>query len=310
MNETAIEQRAIQLSQVGALALAALGFAFAFIASSDAIMLDGVYNLIMFTMALVSRWVAAVVRRCDDAHFPFGYGGFEPLLNITKGLVIAFVELFALYSAIQAILGGGRHSEAGLGVVYALIAAAACFALALYQRRAYGRSGSSLLQVDAKNWLIDAAISSAVAVAFFVAWQLQGSRFEIYLPYTDPAIVLMLVLILLPIPVGIIRQNLKELLLAAPAPAYVGAVQSAIAPLLQPPEVSETLLRVIKSGRRPYFSLYLMISPDSRLAHVSAQDGHREALRQTLMERFPGIIGDIVYTSDRQWASSPGIWDR
>lgn len=65
----------------------------------------------------------------DDDFYHFGYAAFEPMLNLTKGLLIAFVTLFALVSAAMVVFHGGRNVRAGWATLYAVVAAAGCFAI-------------------------------------------------------------------------------------------------------------------------------------------------------------------------------------
>jgi hypothetical protein len=114
-----LEKNGLVLSIVGALSMAALGFGFAVLTSSDAVLLDGFFSLIGFAVGLVSLRVATLVRRPDDEFYHFGYAAYEPMLNLTKGLLMAFVTLFALVSAILVVIEGGREIEAGWASVYA-----------------------------------------------------------------------------------------------------------------------------------------------------------------------------------------------
>ena len=91
-----LEKRGLWLSILGALFMAGLGIGFAILTSSDAVLLDGLFSLVGFVVGLVSLRVATLVRRPDDEFFHFGYAAFEPMLNLTKGLLMAFVTLFAL----------------------------------------------------------------------------------------------------------------------------------------------------------------------------------------------------------------------
>ena len=75
------------LSIVGALFMAGLGFGFAFVTSSDAVLLDGFFSLIGFAVGLVSLRVATLVRRPDDDEYHFGYAAYEPVLNLALDVI-------------------------------------------------------------------------------------------------------------------------------------------------------------------------------------------------------------------------------
>jgi cation diffusion facilitator family transporter len=305
-----MERTALRVSQAGALLLAASGVTFALLAKSDAIMVDALYNLVLFTMALLSARVARLVGRPDDERFPFGYANFEPLLNLTKGLTVGFIQVWALYAAVTALLSGGRHTEPGLGVLYAVIGSGLCFGLALYQRDCARRTGSPLLAVDAKNWAVDGALCVAVAVAFAAVMVLERTAWKGLVPYADPVIVIILIALLAHVPLGIIRSNLAELLLAAPAAEFRAAVLGRVTPLVTRPDVAEVTPRLVKTGRRAYLNVYLTLRAGSELASVGAQDALRREVLEALAAEFPGLFADLIFTSDRAYAVSPGAWEK
>ena len=91
-----------------------LGIGFFLVTMSHAIMLDGFFSLIAVAVDLVTIRVAGLVSQSDDQRFQFGYGMFEPLLNLGKGLMIGAICLFALVSSIGALFQGGRPISSGL----------------------------------------------------------------------------------------------------------------------------------------------------------------------------------------------------
>ena len=80
--------------------------------SSQAILLDGLFNIAYLAAGLFTIRVAALLAGGDDERFPFGYGFFEPLVNGIKGLLVLGVTVMALYGAVQALFTGGREIEA------------------------------------------------------------------------------------------------------------------------------------------------------------------------------------------------------
>ena len=102
------ETKALKLSAVGALFMAALGIVFGLLTRSDAIMLDGFFSLVCFAMAVVTIRVAWLVQQPPDEHFLFGYAQFEPFLNTVKGLLMLGVSGFG-------VLGGS--STCGIYII-------------------------------------------------------------------------------------------------------------------------------------------------------------------------------------------------
>ena len=80
--------------------------------------------------------------------------------------------LVALLAAINAINAGGRNLNMGSALIYAIIATTGCFIIALYMRRSAKITGSSLVAMDAKGWMIDGVFSAAVCLTFLAVYLL------------------------------------------------------------------------------------------------------------------------------------------
>ncbi|MBT9316380.1 cation diffusion facilitator family transporter [Leptothoe spongobia] len=297
-----LEQRALKLTIFGNAGMVLLGLVFAVISSSEAILFDGVFSAIHLAISLLSLRVARLLYLPEDKEFPFGYAMFEPLLNLGKGLVIAIVAIFALFSSAESMLNGGRPIEAGVAIWYAIAASTGCLILAWQQYRYAQASHSPILDVDAKNWLIDGLISGAVAVAFGLILFLQHSSLESLVPYADPALVILLVLFVLPIPIQTVRDNWAQIMGQAPADSLRQQVNDIVGNVLQPLPHEDYHLRPLMTGRLIYVQVYVKVSEqqakDYGVAHV---DKMREQLYQQLQNAFPYLAMDLIVTCDRNW---------
>lgn len=297
-----LEKRGLRLSIVGALFMAGLGFGFAVLTSSDAVLLDGFFSLIGFAIGLVSLRVATLVHRPDDDEYHFGYAAYEPMLNLTKGLLMAFVTLFALVSAILVVMEGGREIEAGWASIYAWVAAVGCFAIAVSQRALAKRTSSPLLGVDAKNWLIDGLMSVAVGIAFLVAVLLVDTSYAHLLPYADPAVVIVLVVLSLPIPLKIIRDNWNQLLGRAPDEDVQKRAREAVATVFGGESDVATRVRMEQIGRFTYLQLYVVCN-EGEEADIKRLDACRTAVHDALCGKFENLALDVVFTCEPRWVA-------
>ena len=295
-----LEKRGLWLSIIGALCMAALGIGFALLTSSNAVLLDGFFSLIGFAIGLVSLRVATLVRKPDDELYHFGYAAYEPMLNLTKGLLMAFVTIFALVAAVNVVLHGGRTIQAGWASIYAWIAAAGCFTIAVSQRALSRRTGSPLLSVDSKNWLIDGLMSVAVGVAFLVAVFLVDTSWAYLLPYADPAVVIILVILSLPIPFKIIRDNWNQLLGKAPDDALQKNAREAVAKAFGDSMDFDTKLRMQRIGRFTYLQLYVLCK-GGEAADINRLDACRTAVHDALCDEFENLALDVIFTHDPRW---------
>jgi cation diffusion facilitator family transporter len=295
------ELAALRWSAIGSLGLGALGLVFAWFTGSEAIMLDGFFSLVGFVMAVLSIKVARLVRSPGDEYFQFGYAAFEPMLNSVKGFIILTLCALAMWSAVDSVLGGGRDLQAGFAVVYALVAVVACFAIGTVQRRAARTTNSPLLEVDAKNWLIDGFMSLVVAAAFGAAIVLSGSSWSHLVPYVDPVLVIVMVVLMLPIPIRIVAGAVGELLMVAPPTELQREIGARVEAVLDEAGLQRRVIRMVRIGRVLWLLNHVLV-PAERLANgVEEFDEIRGRVTDTVREVEPDAEVDTLFTAREEW---------
>jgi cation diffusion facilitator family transporter len=295
------ERRALILSAFGALIMAALGFGFAVLTRSEALMLDGLFSLLGFVMTLGAIRISRLVYEPGNMQFQFGFAGFEPLFNLVKGLIIIFISLLAAYSSSLAIEAGGREIEIGWALVYAVIVTITSIIVFLLLSRAARKTGSPLLLVDAKNWMIDGAITAAVLVGFLVVYFARDTQWSWIVPYADPMVVLVLVVISLPIPFLIIKSSVKELLLGAPDIKLQQSLREKMLPRLKAAGYSTGGTRLAKTGRMIYLYVFILLDAAQADPSVAEQDEFRSKLTAELGTLYADIEVDIFFTRDETY---------
>jgi len=88
------ESSTLAFSAFMALLIGCAGIVATLASNSQAILLDGLFNLIYFSVALVTIKVSKLASRPDSESYPFGYSYFESLVNLCKGLLILGVSIF------------------------------------------------------------------------------------------------------------------------------------------------------------------------------------------------------------------------
>ena len=296
-----IEKRAIHLTILGNVGMALLGISFALYTSSEAILLDALFSGINFIIALLSLRVAHLIGQLDDESHPFGYAIFEPLLNLGKGTLVTAISLFASFSALGALLSGGRAIVAGPALWYAAIAAAGCWVLAIVQRRLAQRSNSPILELDTKNWFIDGVISGAVALAFVVVIAIEQTPLAWFVPYADPTLVLLLVISTISIPLRIIRENWRQIVLGAAEPEFQEQVRAVVEAKLGLIPYQRYHIRQCRIGRLVYVQIYIQLDADIDF-QPSQADRVRSQLYAELQQSIPHLAMDAIFTTDPAWA--------
>lgn len=296
------EQFALKLSIVGTLFMAVLGFGFAYLTNSDAVMLDGVFSLVGFTMSLLTLYVSRLVIRPGDDRFHFGYAHFEPLLNVFKSLIIITICAVALVTAIDVILAGGRLLMLGPALVYAAIASVGCLAIAFYMRNIAILTQSPLVAVDAKGWMIDGILSLTLCLSFLVIYLLQDSAIAKYLVYADSGLVAVLVILSLPIPYKILKENLREVLIMAPAGDTAEEIEKHLTEAARAFQFDNQVVRIQKYGRETYLNVHMVLDKDYAIDTIDTLDNIRAKLDAKMKAYDPHIVMDLIFVGDEKWA--------
>lgn len=298
-----LEKRFLAASAVGNVLIAVVGLTVAAFSSSQAILLDGLFNLTYFLTGLFTIKVATLVAGGDDARFPHGYAFFEPLVNGIKGTLVLGVSIVALIGAVDALFSGGRPISAGLAIAYGVFAAITCWAIALITHRGAKATSSPLVEADAENWIVNAAISSCVLLAFGGIFALRYLDLEQLVPYVDPTVVLTIVLISIGVPVRMASNALMALLNRAPTSEIVEQVTSIIDSSLAALPVQDRFIRVIQPGRQRLVLVHVVLPADYCPDGLSQLDKIREEAHRSLHKTGVATVVDIVFTTDRQWGA-------
>ncbi|MEM9137301.1 MAG: cation transporter [Cyanobacteria bacterium P01_F01_bin.42] len=294
------EAKAIHLGAVGGLCMAVLGLGFAVLTKSEAILLDGFFSLIGFAVSLLTQKVARLAVRPADQQYPFGYAAFEPMLNLSKGLLTGLIGLFAMISAISALFTGGRPISSGMAIAYAVVDALGCFLFAWRIGVLAKRSKSTLAKVDAQNWMIGGLISVAVAITFLVVTLIQSTSLAGLTPYADPAIVIVLVLFMIPIPLKLVRDAWRQIVGYRPDSQKMAVVNSAIAQIFSPADSVTWQIRSLEVGRIIYVQVYVL-DPEQWSGDLARQDRLRHQLHSRLTQQFTCIKLDVIFTKQQEW---------
>jgi cation diffusion facilitator family transporter len=296
------EKKAIKWVMIGDVILAALGITFFYLTHSQAILMDGVYPLIDLVAALLTLRVVTLITQQASESQPFGYAIFEPVLNFIKGILILLVILFALYAAIAAILHGGRQIDANIAVFYSVLSSLLGFSMSYALHRMNRKAQSSLIEVDLKGWLIGSVLSVAVGLSFAAAIWMEQAGFGHWVPYVDPTVILILIVLMLPMPLQILKHNAFQIIGRSGNHQKMELLQQEVEAVFATVVYQDVKVRYLQAGRMLYVQVYVQMAPESDFGLLE-QDKYRDALFQHLRQRYDYLSLDVIYTTHPIWVA-------
>ena len=285
------ELSAIRLSAGANAFFGVLGTAFGVWLGSDAILLDGIFNWISLGLALLSIRVARLLRQPESELFPFGYAAFEPFLNTVKALLVLGVCALAFAGSLNSLFSGGRELDAGWALVYAAVATLGCFLVATVQRGVTRKVDSPLVAADARNWMVNGAVSAAVALAFGLALLMQGTSAAHLVPYVDPVLVLVLVLATLVVPVRMALNGIAELLAVRPPSGVQAEITHRFCEKARD-RIERFELRINRVGRTIFVVADAFVDPARRADELETL---RQDLTAHMREAYPHLVMAVVF---------------
>ncbi len=297
------ERRALLLSALMSLIVGGIGLSFAVLTGSRAIMLDGLFNLTYFIVALATIRVARLSMRPDSDEFPFGYAYFESLINAGKGLLIFGVSVLALADSLFALVTGGREILAGVAIGYAVFATLTCTVTFATLRRSYRAHPTPLVLADVENWLINSLVSGAVLLAFCLIPLARMLGWDAITPYVDPLLVALVALFCLGMPVRLAWRAIMELLDRTPPAHVTRPVREAIDRSLAHLPVKRLYVRMVRPGRTLFVSVHLVLPDDYPVGTLQTLDAERARLDEAIRQVHPRVVTDVLFTADERWAA-------
>ena len=299
------EKKALLISAISNFLIGGAALFAAVLSGSQAIQLDGIYNLIFCVMGVLSLKISGLVSQRADSRFPYGYSGFEPLINGIKGFIILGLTAMAVWSAIVAILNGGRPIVGGIAVYYASFASLICWIQYAISRRASGKTGSPLIEVDTENWMINAIISTGVLAALSMNLLIMGTRYAFLSDYVDPAIVLLISILTITVPIRQSWQSLMEILGRSSHPEIINHTRNIVSEALRDLPFEGMYLRLTDQGRTRFVIIHILLPGTYQPETISTLDDCRRRVLKHLLADHEQIFLEIIFTADREWAYLP-----
>ncbi len=247
-NTSKNEKQVLSFSALLAAAFAIGGLVLGLWVGSLVIIFDGVYSLVSLLLTLLSLAASRFIQKPSDAAFPFGRAVIEPIVIAIKASVILLIVSYSLYSAVSALLSGGREVDTSVATLFGIINVLGCGYAWWYIARKNKRFSTGLINAEVSQWKMDTLLSIAVAAGFALAWLVSLSSLNAYAVYADPLMMCLMSFYFIKVPLMMLRDATRELMMMRPSKEICAQVGKQVRAVSNEAEQNIELTRMTKVG--------------------------------------------------------------
>ncbi len=249
------------------------------LASSQALIADGMHSLSDLATDFLVLFAAKHAHREADTEHPYGHGRIETVATVVLGIALVIVAIGISVDAVLRLLEPGSLLHPGpMALVVALVSVASKEAIYQYTVKAARRLRSNMLHANAWHSRSDAI--SSIIVVFGVGGAMAG------FPWLDAAGAIAVALMIAKIGWDLLWKSLMELIDTALEPEQVDKIRQTI---LDVNGVRAChMLRTRYSGSDSLVEVHILVDPS-----LSVSEGHQ--IGERVRER---LLGEVEHVTD------------
>ncbi|MFN1515681.1 cation diffusion facilitator family transporter [Vibrio owensii] len=257
------ENRILTFSALLASGFAVGGMVLGLLVGSIVIVFDGVYSLVSLLLTLLSLAASYYISKPSKSIFPFGKAVLEPIVIAIKAAVILVVVAFSLFSAVTALMTGGREVDASIATIFGVVNVVGCGYAWWFMTKKSRRFSSGLIEAEKKQWQMDTLLSVAVTLGFIAAWLVSLTPYAHYAVYADPMMMVLMGFYFLKVPFDMLVGALRELLMMTPSKELCQSVGKDVLEIEKVTEHQLKLAGVTKVGQELRVNVDVHVDDDT-----------------------------------------------
>ncbi|HSH41573.1 MAG TPA: cation diffusion facilitator family transporter [Arenicellales bacterium] len=264
------------------LVLGVLKLVFGYIASSQALIADGVHSLSDLATDFMVIWAAREASRAPDANHPYGHQRIETLATIVLGLALTAVAVGIAWDAARSALGGEVPTPGVAALLVAGFSVISKEAIFRYTMHIANQLDSELLRSNAWHSRSDALSSIVVIVG--VAGTIMGYA------YFDAAAAVIVAAMIIWVGGKMTWRGVQDLIDTGVHPNQVREIEQTVKDVDGVRDAHD--LRTRRMGNEVYLDGHVLVNPK-----LSVSEGHRigEAVRHRLRREYPEITDITIH---------------
>lgn len=297
-----IEGKALRLSLISLISFSVLGIILGIVMSSEVIFFDGIYSLFGVLSSAATLKISQFIHKKDHFNFPFGKENLEPTVVIIQYLLLSFFLVISLREAINTILNGGNDVELLGVIIYLIVTTAILYVVVIRLRRMAKDSHSTLINSELIQWEISLRQSIFALVSYLATLALMWFSFNSILPYIDPAVLIVFIVLSFTTVIKELVKAFKELIgMKSISNQFHQKIENSVKQIVKNYSIKDYYLRVNKVGSVVVVEVDFLVDKDFKFGAVHQQDEIREEFEKSLSHIEYDLWLSIAFTTQYKW---------
>lgn len=300
--EHTTESRALRLSIGALITFSLMGILFGVILSSEVIFFDGIFSLLGVATGFITLKISHYMQKNDHFNFPFGKVALEPMAVLMQYLILGGLLAFTLYEAIHTILHGGNKVQLGWVMLYLIINTAIVVFLVVKFRKISAEHHTTLIDSELLQWEISLRQSLWTLGSYGLSVILVWLSFDEILPYIDPAVLIIFILLTFTTIAKEITNAFKEIIGMKTISATLHQdIEDKVKGITQTYHIKDYYLRIRKIGGMVVVEVDFLVDEKFKHGNVYQQDEIREAFEKCLSHIDYELWLSVAFTTQYKW---------
>lgn len=299
-----LESKTLKYSVFSLISFSLIGVACGLLLSSDVILFDGIFSIFGVLTSLATFRISRFIHKKDHFNFPFGKENVEPVVVLFQYLLLSAFLGYTLFDAVRIILSGGNRVQLGSVILYLLLNTLALVVIVKKMRRSAEKSHSTLVESELVQWEISLRQSLFALGSYSFSLVLAIFSYDAILPYIDPAVLVVFVLLTFITVIKEIVAAFKEIIgMRSVNLPLQQSIENHVKTIKEKYHIKDYYLRVNKVGSTIVVEVDFLVDEEFEHGNVYQQDMIREEFKKGLHDIDYDLWLSIAFTTQYKWVT-------
>lgn len=296
------ESKILRISIWGLLTFSVIGVVFGVVFSSEVILFEGLFSLFSVITSYITLKISQYIHKKDRFNFPFGKETLEPMVVLIQYLLLSVFLVYALWDAIYGLATGGSDVHLLGAILYLVVSILVLYVIVGRMKKIAKENHSPLIDSEVFQWEISIKQSFYALASYILTYILVLLSFTGIIPYIDPALVIIFVLLTFVSVIKEIVKAFKEIIGMRSISKHLSdEIEVKIQKIVTQYQIQNYYLRVNKVGSTITIEIDFLVDRDFAFGSVHQQDQIRDEIEKLLEITDYELWLTIGFTTKHKW---------